>query len=71
MDFVVSASALFQRAKEMLNDGMDYVAISLMEPDDTLEDDPLPASVHFEAFKAHEPEMWIDYEDIDVEPDFA
>ena len=69
MDFIVSASALFQRAKEMLNDGMDYVVISLVEPDNSVPNDPLPASVHFEAFKASEPEMWIDYEDIDVTSD--
>ncbi len=66
VDFIIGASDLFQKAKEMLNDGMDYVVISLMEPDNTVPDLPLPASVHFDAFKAHMPEAWIDYEDIDV-----
>ena len=66
MDYVISASELYQRAKEMLNRGMDYVAISLMEPDDSDPDDPLPACVHFEAYKKSAPEAWIDFEEIDV-----
>lgn len=43
----VSASELFQRAKEMLNDGNTHVTITLVEPDEEL-----PASVSFEAWKA-------------------
>ena len=44
MKYIVNASELYRLTKEIVNDGMDYVEISLMEPDDDL-----PAAVHFEA----------------------
>lgn len=66
MDYVITASELYQKAKEILNSGMDYVAISLMEPDNSCPDDPLPAGVHFEAFTKTCPDGWIDFEEIDV-----
>ena len=66
MDYIISASELYQKAKEILNDGMDYVAISFMEPDEIDTDDPLPAAVHFDAFKKSTPEAWIDFEEINV-----
>ena len=66
MDYVITASELYQKAKEILNSGMDYVAISLMEPDNSCPDDPLPADVHFEAFTTTCPAGWIDFDEIDV-----
>ena len=69
MDYIISASELYQKAKEILNDGMDYVVISFMEPDETDSDDPLPAAVHFDAFKKHGSCVWTDYEEIDVASD--
>lgn len=69
MEYVISASELYQRAKEILNAGMDFVEISLCEPDDSVPDDPLPASVHFDAFRKSTPFEVIDFEDIDVVSD--
>ena len=66
MEYIIKVSELYQKAKEMLNDGMDYVEISLCEPDTTDPDDPLPASVHFEAFKKTSSFEGVDYEDIEV-----
>lgn len=43
---VVSASELFQRAKEMLNDGNTYVKIDFIEPDGEI-----PAMLGFSAWK--------------------
>mgnify|MGYP006988891028 CR=1 FL=1 len=60
MRYIVSASELYQKAKEILNDGMDYIEISLMEPDEDL-----PAAVHFQAWKKNA-EYDVDYEEIDV-----
>lgn len=60
MRYIVSASDLYQKAKEIINDGMDYVEISLMEPDDDL-----PAAVHFQAWKKNA-NCDEDYEEIDV-----
>lgn len=57
----ISVSALYQKAKEMLNDGMDYVEIGIDEADDEL----LPA-VFFQAWAKHAPEMGIDYETIEA-----
>lgn len=66
MEFVISASALFQKAKEMLNDGMDRVIIDLCEEDATLPDDPVPACVSFQAFKSSAPDRIMDYDEIYV-----
>lgn len=43
----VSASELFQLAKDMLNDGNDFVSISLLESDGEM-----PDAVSFEAWKS-------------------
>ncbi len=64
MTCVIPASELYQMAKEILNDGMDYVEISLMEPEDDQ-----PAAVHFTAWKKHA-DHDVDYEEIEaVTPD--
>ena len=63
MYYIISASELYQKAKEILKDGMDFVEISLFEPDEEFD---IPAGVHFEAFKKASPYEHIDYEDIDV-----
>ncbi len=62
MRYIVPASELYQKAKEILNDGMDYVEISFMEPD---EEDDLPAAIHFEAFKKSSYGS-VNYEEVDV-----
>lgn len=61
MNYIVSASELYRLSKEILNDGMDYVEISLSEPDDDL-----PAAVCFSAAKAASLEGWEDYEELTV-----
>lgn len=68
MEYVISASELFQMAKKILNDGMDFVSIDLLEEDTTDPSDPIPPSVHFDAFKKSDPECWVDYEEIYVVP---
>lgn len=66
MQYIIRASDLYQKAKEILNSGMAYVSISLFEPDNTDPDDPLPACVHFSAFAEQMPGAFVDFEDIDV-----
>lgn len=61
MKYVVSASELYRLAEEIVNDGMDYVEITLMEPDEEL-----PAAVHFEAARKAGLEIWEDYEELEV-----
>lgn len=68
MNYVIKASELYQKAKEILNDGMDYVCISLLEEDDTDPDDILPPAVHFQAFTRENKSGWVDYEDVEVVP---
>ena len=70
MNYVVKASELYQRVKEMVDDGMDYVCIDLLEPDNSDPDCPIPASVHFEAFKSETTFEWVDYEYVDVTDSF-
>lgn len=62
MNVTVKVSDLYKLSKEMLNDGMDYVEVSILEPDP---EDDFPVCLHFEASKAAEPEVGIDYEDLD------
>lgn len=66
MNYIIRASDLYNRAKEILNSGMDYVEISLMEPDDSDPSDPLPAAVTFEAFRKHTPYERRLFEEIEV-----
>ena len=65
MEYIITASELYQKAKEILNDGMDYVVITLQEPDNSVPDFPLPAAVGFEAFKKNGDDR-VNYEEIDV-----
>ena len=65
MVFKISASELFQLAKEMLNDGMSEVEITYLEEDDLDGDDPLPPSLHFSARKKDD-FLYVDYEDIEA-----
>jgi hypothetical protein len=60
MRYIIPASDLYQKAKEILNAGMDYVEISFMEPDDDL-----PAAVHFQAWKKNA-DHDEDFEEIDI-----
>lgn len=62
MRYIISAAELFRKAEEILNDGMDYVEISLLEPD---EEDEIPAGVHFEAFRKGSYGS-VNYEEVDV-----
>ena len=66
MAYIVRASELFQKAKEILNDGMDFVELEYLEADNSFPDDPLPPSIVFSAFKKSDPLMSIDYEEIEV-----
>lgn len=58
MAYIVKASELYQRAKEMLNDGMDFVEIDFHEGDDDL-----PRCVMFSAYGQSDFGS-IDYEEI-------
>ena len=63
MAYIVPASELFQMAKEILNDGMDYVEISLNQEDTTLPDDPTPPCVSFIGYRKNDPAGY-EYEEI-------
>lgn len=65
MEYIIPASELYRKAKDILNAGMDYVVITLHDPDNSIPDDPLPASVGFEAFKKNA-DYRVDYGEIDV-----
>ena len=62
MRYIVPVSELYEKIKEILDDGMDYVEVSLMEPD---EEDEIPAGVHFEAFRKTSYGS-VNYEEVDV-----
>lgn len=57
----VSASALYQKAKEIVNDGMDYVNIFISDADEEL-----PPAIFFEAWTKRAPEMGVDYDVIEA-----
>lgn len=62
MHVTVKVRDLFNLAKEMLDDGMDYVEVSILGPEPEFD---CPASLHFDASKASMPEMGVDYEELD------
>lgn len=61
----ISVKSLFEKAKLMLDDGMDTVVLRLFEADGEGED-AIPPCVSFEASRADEPEIGIDYEEIEA-----
>lgn len=61
----ISVKSLYEKAKLMLDDGMDTVVVSILEPDGEGED-ALPACISFEASTAEDPEIGVDYEEIDA-----
>ena len=61
MDYIVKTSDLLKVAKELVEEGMDYVEISLSEPDEEL-----PAMVSFCATEAGELDGWTDFDDLEV-----
>lgn len=63
--FVIPAMDLYNMAKDIINDGMDYAIISLLDADDSDPDDVIPPSVHFSACKKHS-DAEVDYDDIYV-----
>lgn len=62
MRYIVPVPELYEKIREILNDGMDFVEISLLEPDD---EDEIPAGVHFEAFRKGSYGS-VNYEEVDV-----
>ena len=61
MEYIVKASELYQLAKEIINDGMDYVEISLNEAGSEF-----PACVGFSAGRKNNLDGWENYDDLDV-----
>lgn len=61
----ISVKSLYEKAKMMLDDGMDTVVVSIFEPDGEGED-ALPACISFEASTAEDPEIGVDYEEIEA-----
>lgn len=65
MILTVKVSELFERVKEMHDDGMDYVDIYLSEEDISVPDIPLPPAINFTAWTEKESYMGIDYEEVE------
>ena len=65
MDYVIKADELYRMAKEILNDGMDFVHISFLEGDDSDPDDILPDALKFDASKKGSYGL-VDYDSIDL-----
>ena len=61
----ISVKSLYEKAKQMFDDGMDTVVVSILDPDGEGED-ALPACISFEASTAEDPEMGIDYDEIEA-----
>ena len=57
----VKVKDLFERVKDMKDDGMDFVEIHLTEPDDTD-----PGYIGFEAWKKSTSFEAVDYEEIEA-----
>ena len=60
----ISVKELYEKSKEMLDDGMKTVVLRFIEADGEGEN-ALPACVSFEASTAENPDIGIDYEEIE------
>lgn len=60
----ISVKELYEKSKEMLDDGMKTVVLRFIEADGEGEN-ALPACVSFEASTAKNPDIGIDYEEIE------
>lgn len=60
---VVKVSELYEQVKAMMDDGMEFAEVSFLEEDHTFPDDPIPPSVHLEAFNAGDPASVV-YDDV-------
>lgn len=65
MLLTVKVPELYQRVKEMYDDGMDFVEIMLSEADNSVPSMPLPPSISFIAWTEEEPFAGIDYEEVE------
>jgi hypothetical protein len=63
MDYIISVAELHDLCRDMIKDGMDYVSVSLHEPDP---DEDFPGGVHFEAFKRSVAFDRVDYETLEI-----
>lgn len=64
-EITVSVEKLYERAKQMLDDGMDVVTIGISDAEGEGED-AIPPFMWFEASTKDAPYEGIDYEDIDA-----
>lgn len=65
MELRVKVSELYERVKEMYDDGMDYVDIRLNPEDDSDSDSPLPACIMFDAISNDDPVCGVNYEEVE------
>lgn len=65
MSCTVRASDLFQRAKEILDDGNEFVTIDILPEDRTDPSLPIPACVSFSAFRRRD-DFATDYDEIEA-----
>lgn len=68
-NIVVSVSDLLKLAKDLESDGMEYVQLSVLDPDED-DGEVIPASLLASGFKASMPDFRTDYEEIEHISDF-
>lgn len=64
---VIPVSSLCNLAKELKEDHMDYVELTILDPD---EEDDAPACLSPSAFKSSDSDMQIEYDSIDHVTDY-
>ena len=63
MEISVSVIELYDRLKEMVEDGMDFVTVSVVEADEDVGD---PACLMFEAWSKEKAFMGVQYDSVDA-----
>lgn len=64
---VVRVSDLRAKIQDLRRDGMDYVEVSISEPDD-FEGEIIPACVYLSGCKVSDTHVWTDYEPVEALP---
>ncbi len=61
----VNANELYQIIRHMRRDNISAVCLRIREPVDDGDDDPLPATLELSGIKSSDPDVEIDYTDMD------
>lgn len=62
---ILKVSELRSCIQELRRDGIEYVELSILDPDEN-DGDFIPATLEFSGCKFNDPDLWLDYEGLEA-----